>query len=75
MNVWSYIAEMTCAPKSNQNKKKTTDAQKHTSRIIDYLVNSRKIDARRIVTMVGGARDELKVELWIAPQGAKPPSP
>ena len=55
--------------------RKTTDAQKHSSRIIDYLVNSRGIDARRIVTMVGGARDELKVELWIAPQGAKPPSP
>jgi hypothetical protein len=55
--------------------RKTTDAQKHSSRIIDYLVNSRGIDARRIVTMVGGAREELKVELWIAPQGAKPPSP
>lgn len=55
--------------------RKTADAQKHTSRIVDYIVNSRGIDARRIVTMVGGAREELKVELWIAPQGAKPPSP
>ena len=55
--------------------RKTTDAQKHSSRVIDYLVNSRGIDARRIVTMVGGSREQLKVELWIAPQGAKPPSP
>jgi hypothetical protein len=54
--------------------RKTSDAQKHSSRIIEYLVNSRGIDARRFVTMVGSAREELKVELWIAPQGAKPPS-
>lgn len=51
------------------------DVQKHTTRIVDYLVNSRGFDARRIVTLIGGTRDELMVELWIAPQGATPPTP
>lgn len=54
---------------------KPGDVQKHTTRIVDYLVNSRGIDARRIVTLVGGARDLLMVELWTCPQGATPPNP
>jgi hypothetical protein len=29
----------------------------------------------RIVTLVGPARDQLDVELWITPQGATPPNP
>ena len=49
------------------------DVQRHTTRIVDYLVNSRGIGANRIVTLVGPARDELLVELWLCPQGAKPP--
>jgi hypothetical protein len=51
------------------------DVQKHTTRIVDYLVNSRGIDARRIVTLVGTTREELMVELWTCPQGAPPPRP
>ncbi len=54
---------------------KRGDVQNHASRIVDYMVNSRALDARRIVTLVGGARNELWVELWIAPQGATPPNP
>ena len=54
---------------------KPGDVQRHTTRIVDYLVNSRLIDARRIVTLVGGARDELLVELWTCQQGATPPNP
>jgi hypothetical protein len=54
---------------------KPGEVQKHTTRIVDYLVNSRGIDARRIVTLVGGVRDELMVELWSCPQGATPPNP
>lgn len=50
------------------------DVQKHTTRIVDYLVNSRGIGAQRIVTLVGPARDELLVELWLCPQGARPPN-
>lgn len=54
---------------------KAGDVQKHTTRVVDYLVNSRGIDARRIVTLLGNTRDELMVELWISPQGARPPTP
>ena len=54
---------------------KRGEVQHHASRIVDYLVNSRGLDQRRIVTLVGPARDELFVELWITPQGATPPNP
>ena len=50
------------------------DVQRHTTRIVDYLVNSRGIDARRIVTLVGSSGDELLVELWVCPQGATLPN-
>ncbi len=53
---------------------KPGDVQKHRTRIVDYLVNSRGIDARRIVTLVGGQKDELMVELSSCPQGATPPN-
>jgi hypothetical protein len=49
--------------------------QYHAGRVVDYLVNSRNLDKNRIVTLVGPARDELFVELWITPQGATPPNP
>ena len=50
------------------------DVQRHITRVVDYLVNSRGISSQRIVTLVGPARDELMVELWTCPQGAKPPT-
>lgn len=50
------------------------EVQRHTSRVVDYLVNSRGISAQRIVTLVGPARDVLMVELWLCPQGARPPA-
>lgn len=53
---------------------KPGDVQRHTTRVVDYLVNSRGIDARRIVTLVGGVKDELMVELWTCPRGAAPPT-
>jgi hypothetical protein len=53
---------------------KPSDVQRHTTRIVDYLVNSRGINGPRIVTLVGPARDVLMVELWLCPQGAKPPA-
>ena len=56
-------------------KAKRGDVQYHAGRIVDYLVNSRNLDQKRIVTLVGPARDELFVELWITPQGATPPNP
>jgi len=51
------------------------DVQRHATRIVDYLVNSRAIDAQRIVTLVGGTREGLMVELRTCPQGATPPNP
>jgi hypothetical protein len=50
------------------------DVQKQTTRLVDYLVNSRGINAQRIVTLVGPSRDELVIELWLCPQGAKGPT-
>jgi hypothetical protein len=49
--------------------------QEHAGRIVDYLVNSRGLDQQRIVTLEGPMRNELHVELWIAPRGAAPPNP
>lgn len=54
---------------------RSADVQKHTTRVVDYLMNSRGIDSRRIVTLVGPTRSELIVELWSCPQGGKPPVP
>lgn len=50
------------------------DVQRHTARIVDYLVNSRGVDGRRIVTLVGPRRRELIVELWACPQSTRPPT-
>ena len=54
---------------------KRGDVQHHSSRIIEYLVHSRGLDERRIVTLVGAPREELFVQLWVTPQGAAPPTP
>ncbi len=56
-------------------KGKRGEVQHHSSRIVEYLVHSRGLDERRIVTLVGPAREALHVELWITPQGATPPNP
>jgi hypothetical protein len=45
------------------------------TRARDYLVMRRGMDRSRIVIVNGGVRDEDCVELWIVPQGAKPPQP
>ncbi|MFN2577392.1 MAG: hypothetical protein ABR607_06840 [Pyrinomonadaceae bacterium] len=44
------------------------------NRAKDYLVNTRGIDAGRLVTLDGGCLPELQVQLWIVPQGATPPT-
>ena len=54
---------------------KRGEVQHHASRIVEYLVHSRGLDQRRIVTLVGPAKDQLVVELWVTPQGATPPNP
>ena len=54
---------------------KRAEVQDHFGRVIDYLVNSRGMDASRIKTIEGPKRDQLHVELWITPQGATAPNP
>jgi hypothetical protein len=58
-----------------QRSAKSGEAQRRSREIVDYLVNARHLDAKRIVSVVGGARDELRVELWTCPQGTTPPQP
>ena len=50
------------------------EAQARCDRAKNYLVNERQIDASRIVTVDGGYREELTVELWLVPTGATPPT-
>lgn len=38
-----------------------------------YLVNTRNIDASRVVVVNGGTREADSFELWLVPQGATPP--
>jgi hypothetical protein len=54
---------------------KRRDVQDHFGRVIEYLVHSRQIDQSRIKTIEGRKKGELRVELWIVPQGATPPNP
>ena len=48
-------------------------ADRLLARARDYLVSQRGIDNARIVLANGGFREEDCVEVWIVPQGAKPP--
>ncbi|HYO63676.1 MAG TPA: hypothetical protein VER08_08610 [Pyrinomonadaceae bacterium] len=50
------------------------EAQARCDRARNYLVNERGITADRIVTVDGGYREELTVELWVVPTGANPPT-
>ena len=54
---------------------KRGEVQEHSGRVVEYLVNSRGLDSHRIVTIVGPKRDQLRVELWLTPQGATAPNP
>jgi hypothetical protein len=42
-------------------------------RTMDYLVNARGVDSRRITMLNGGYRDADYIEIWICPPGAKAP--
>ncbi len=55
-------------------KARAGEAQMRADRAKDYLVNTRGIDAGRIDTLDGGAREDLTVELWIVPTGADKPT-
>jgi len=53
---------------------RTGEAQARADRAKDYLVNTRGLDPGRVVTVDGGYREDLTVELWIVPTGATPPT-
>jgi hypothetical protein len=55
-------------------KGRAGEAQKRCDRAKDYLVTTRGIDSSRIVTVDGGYREDLTVELWVVPSGATPPA-
>ena len=44
-------------------------------RTLDYLVNTRGVDPRRIWLVEGGTRLKTTYDLWIVPPGATPPVP
>ncbi|MDT7602394.1 MAG: hypothetical protein QOF61_391 [Acidobacteriota bacterium] len=50
------------------------EAQRRADFAKDYLVNTRGIDAGRLVTIDGGFMEEATTELWIVPAGAQPPT-
>jgi hypothetical protein len=52
---------------------RTGQADRLVTRAKDYMVQKRGVDGARLVTLNGGYREEDCVELWIVPQGAKPP--
>jgi hypothetical protein len=52
----------------------TGEAQRRADFAKDYLVNTRGIDAGRLVTIDGGFKEEATTELWIVPAGATPPT-
>ena len=56
-------------------KAKGDQAQQRAQRIVDYLVNTRGLDTRRVVTIMGPAREGWVIELWVVPEGAPPPQP
>jgi hypothetical protein len=53
---------------------RTGEAQRRCDRAKNYLVNTRGITGDRVVTVDGGYREELTVELWVVPSGANPPA-
>jgi hypothetical protein len=50
------------------------EAQQRGDRAKDYLVNTRGIEAGRITVVDAGCASELKVQLWVVPQGAAAPT-
>ncbi|HSE33635.1 MAG TPA: hypothetical protein VLA93_18835, partial [Pyrinomonadaceae bacterium] len=51
------------------------EGQTRGDRAKDYLVNTRGIEASRITVVDAGCSSDLRVQLWIVPQGAAAPTP
>jgi hypothetical protein len=50
------------------------DARRRIERAKRYVVSARKINPSNVVTIDGGHKQDLTVELWILPRGADPPT-
>jgi len=50
------------------------DAQKAADNATEYTMKTRNIDGARTLSGVGGYREQPTVELWLAPDGATPPT-
>ena len=59
----------------NGRRSRTDEAQSKAKQSREYLVLKRRIDTNRIVTVKGGTKEKLTIELWIVPTGASPPPP
>ena len=51
------------------------EAKKRASSSQMYLVNNRRVDMGRVVTLIGGNREEPAVELFIVVKDGTPPEP
>lgn len=60
---------------TDKDSMRNKNVDKLSKRALDYLVNSRGIDPRRIVITNWGTKDQTFYELWIIPPGAQPPVP
>jgi len=69
------IAYGTCEGDGPCTHKSCIVAQKRLVRAKDYLVKERGIDAGRIVTIDGGCRAEVTVDLFVCGEGAPAPTP
>ncbi len=54
---------------------RTGEAQARADRARQYLIDKPGIEAERIVTVDGGIHVRFTLELWITPQGGRPPTP
>jgi len=53
----------------------SAEAQARAKRAKDYLVKVRRIAATRIITIDGGCREQLEIELYALPSSISPPRP
>ena len=51
------------------------EAGARAARMKPYLTDARGLDAKRVIIINGGYREEWTAELWIMPKGAEPPKP
>ncbi|HEX8147001.1 MAG TPA: hypothetical protein VF591_07465 [Pyrinomonadaceae bacterium] len=56
-------------------KGRAGEAERRCVRAKKYLVETRGLEASRLLIVDGGFREELTVVLWLVPAGAQPPQP